>query len=162
LPAAPPFRELNSRYPVADLINAIGQGAATGHPQMPRFRFAIEEVLDLVAYVSSVQGPPSQDPAALLAGRRIAQRDCGGCHAVGEGPSPNPASPPFRDLHLRYSPGELRRALEGGMLAGAPRELEEGATPMHPLMPRVRLDADELAHLTAYLESLEPARGRVP
>jgi len=59
-PPAPPLRELSARYPVADLVGAIGEGAPTGHPQMPRFQMPLEDSRDLVAYVLSLQRPNSQ------------------------------------------------------------------------------------------------------
>jgi mono/diheme cytochrome c family protein len=61
---APAFRDLHTRYPVADLINAIGQGARTAHPEMPQFRLKIGQVHDLTAYVLSVQrpAPPRSGP----------------------------------------------------------------------------------------------------
>lgn len=55
---APPFRSLHTAFPVGDLIDAIAQGAATGHPAMPRFRLSFEQGRDLVAYVRSIQTPP--------------------------------------------------------------------------------------------------------
>jgi cytochrome c len=56
-----PFRDLHARFPVADLVGALAQGASTGHPRMPRFRLRTAEMLDLVAYVSSVQKPAHLD-----------------------------------------------------------------------------------------------------
>jgi mono/diheme cytochrome c family protein len=92
-------------------------------------------------------------------GRRVAQRNCGGCHAVAGGRSPNPDSPPFRRLYRRYGPGGLDALLAEGMLAPTDRS-EEGGRPYHPRMPQVRLDEDEAAALKAYLKSLEPRRER--
>jgi mono/diheme cytochrome c family protein len=54
---APPFRSLHTAYPVGDVIDAITQGAPTGHPAMPQFRFSFEQGRDLVAYVRSIQEP---------------------------------------------------------------------------------------------------------
>ena len=162
VPPAPPFRELHTRFPVADLIGAVAQGASTGHAMMPRFRLETDDMQDLVAYVSSLQKPGAASAVAarVLAGKRIAEQNCGGCHAMTGGPSPAPAAPPFPSLYLRYGPGGARSALEEGMIANNPKQLEEGAMPMHPEMPRIELGLDEIANLTAYLESLEPRRGR--
>ena len=90
----------------------------------------------------------------VSAGQRIAQRDCGGCHAVGSGASPLADAPPFRDLHRRYPAGGLRQILQEGMIAPLDPP-EEGSPRRHPRMPMVTLGEDELADLTAYLKSLE-------
>ena len=98
------------------------------------------------------------EPASTLAyGQRIAQRGCGGCHAVADGASPMADAPPFRVLHRRYPAGGLAQLLEEGMLP-PDRPLEEGAPRTHPRMPAVALGSDEVAALTAYLRSLEPTR----
>jgi cytochrome c len=161
LPQAPAFRDLHDRFPVADLVSAVAQGASTGHPAMPRFQVATDEMLDLVAYVSSVQQPGqlTDETAGILAGRRIAAQNCGACHAVADGPSPSPSpeAPPFRLLYKRPGWGGVNQALEEGMIANFPHPLEEGAQPMHPPMPRIELGPDEIANLAAYLESLQPS-----
>lgn len=95
--------------------------------------------------------------STLIYGQRIAQRSCGGCHAVADGPSPVADAPPFRTLHRRYPAGGLAQLLEEGMLP-PDRPLEEGSQPTHPRMPTATLGSDEVAALTAYLRSLEPKR----
>lgn len=97
----------------------------------------------------------------IAAGRRIAERNCGGCHAIGPGASPLPGAPPFRELHRRYPAGGLEQLLQEGMLApeAAP---EEGSPRRHPRMPQVALGPDEAANLKAFLQSLEPGRRRPP
>lgn len=101
-----------------------------------------------------------QAELAVKAGQLVAQRNCGGCHAVAEGVSPLGDAPPFRDLHLRYRTGGLAELLERGMLADHPLALDEGQTVRHPRMPAVKLESDEVAHLVAYLRSLEPRASR--
>ena len=96
------------------------------------------------------------DSAQLAAGRGIAERYCGGCHAVASGESRLPDAPPFRDLHLRYGPGGLDALLKEGMITPDP-SLEEGNMPGHPRMPQAALGVDERVYLAAYLRSLEPA-----
>jgi mono/diheme cytochrome c family protein len=54
-PAAPPFRELDRRYAIDDLAEALNEGIITGHPAMPEFRFAPAEVNDLIHYLRSIQ-----------------------------------------------------------------------------------------------------------
>jgi mono/diheme cytochrome c family protein len=55
LPIAPAFRTLSERYPVGDLEEALAEGIVSGHPAMPEFVFAPEEVAALIAYLQSVQ-----------------------------------------------------------------------------------------------------------
>ncbi len=102
--------------------------------------------------------PTAQPPGDVFYGKQIAERSCGGCHAVSHGPSPMPAAPAFAGLHLRYDEGGLRRLLEEGMILPSDRMQEEGSRYTHPRMPGVVLGADESAALIAYLRSLEPAR----
>lgn len=101
-------------------------------------------------------GVPAKEAAGLL----VAQRNCGGCHAVATGASPLADAPPFRTLHTRYGAGGLAELLERGMLADHPRALDEGARTPNPRMPAAKLGEDEVASLVAYLRSLEPPPGR--
>lgn len=89
------------------------------------------------------------------AGRLIAQRNCGGCHAITEGDSPLADAPPFRLLYKRYPVGGLGWLLSEGMIA-PPRPWEEAQPPRHSRMPMAELDVDEVASLVAYLKSLDP------
>lgn len=97
----------------------------------------------------------SAEAPQAAAGRAVAQRACGGCHAAGEGPSPLAEAPPFRLLYRRYPPGGLEQLLQEGMLAPE-RPQEEGSPERHPRMPQVAMDPDEVAALKAFLRSLEP------
>lgn len=54
-PIAPPFRRLHERYPVENLAEALAEGILVGHPEMPEFRFSAHEVLDIIAYLKSIQ-----------------------------------------------------------------------------------------------------------
>jgi mono/diheme cytochrome c family protein len=95
----------------------------------------------------------------IAAGKRVAQRYCGSCHAVAKGGSPLHDAPPFRDLHKRYREGGLPQLLREGMLQPQ-RMPEEGSPRRHPRMPMAVLEDDEVTQLTAYLKSLEPSRTR--
>jgi mono/diheme cytochrome c family protein len=53
--ASPPFRDLNSRYRIDDLGEALAEGILTGHPAMPEMRFPPEDVTAILAYIRSVQ-----------------------------------------------------------------------------------------------------------
>lgn len=77
-------------------------------------------------------------------GRELVQRDCAMCHAVGPtGASPNPASPAFRDLNLRYPIDDLAEALAEGIIIG------------HPEMPQFQFSADDVADIIKYLKSIQ-------
>ncbi|ALL12323.1 c-type cytochrome [Caulobacter henricii] len=108
----------------------------------------------------ALSGPAAlaQPAAATLpisGGQGLAQRHCGGCHAVGAGKSPLADAPPFASLYLRYPRGGLDQILTEGMLT--PRRMPEEGTPeRHPRMPMVALDDDQVAQLKAYLQSLDP------
>jgi cytochrome c len=56
LPIAPPFRDLMQRYPAEALEEALGEGLASGHPNMPEFVFDPDEVSAIVAYFASLRG----------------------------------------------------------------------------------------------------------
>lgn len=66
-PAAPAFRDLNARYPVEDLAEALAEGILTGHPQMPEFSFPPDDVNAIIHYLESIQtrrgaGRPTAPP----------------------------------------------------------------------------------------------------
>jgi len=115
---------------------------------------ALALALPLVAAPAFAQ-IPSQASAAN--GERLAQRACGGCHAVRGTRSPLPDAPPFARLHERYRTGGLDALLDEGMLAPADPP-EEGSPRTHPRMPMTAFDDDQRADLKAYLKSLEPGK----
>lgn len=119
---------------------------------------AVLSIATLGAALTIVTAAVAETPE-IAAGRRLAERNCGGCHAVGAGASPHEAAPPFRDLHHRYPPGGLPQILQEGMIAPIDTQ-EEGSVPVHPRMPQVELGPDEVFELIAYLRSLEPQAGR--
>lgn len=62
-PAAPPFRDLHKRYPVENLGEALAEGILVGHPQMPEFRFAPDDVTAVIDYLGRIQsGTASPNP----------------------------------------------------------------------------------------------------
>jgi mono/diheme cytochrome c family protein len=104
---------------------------------------------------SALAGPQVQRESPVISGgQRIAERYCGGCHAVAAGASRLAAAPPFRTLQDRYPPGGLDLILQEGMLRPS-RMPEEGSPPSHPRMPMADLDDDEVAQLKTYLRSLD-------
>jgi mono/diheme cytochrome c family protein len=54
---APAFRTLGQRYPVANLQEAFAEGISNGHPKMPQFVLEDPQVVDLIAYLESIQTP---------------------------------------------------------------------------------------------------------
>jgi cytochrome c len=54
-PEAPLFRRLSQHYRVAQLEEALGEGISVGHPAMPQFAFAPDDVDALILYLESIQ-----------------------------------------------------------------------------------------------------------
>lgn len=52
---APEFRTLSKRYPVDALEEAFAEGIVTGHPDMPEFKATPKQILDIIAYMASIQ-----------------------------------------------------------------------------------------------------------
>jgi mono/diheme cytochrome c family protein len=59
-PEAPAFRRLSENYRVATLEEALAEGISVGHPAMPQFQFAADDVDALIAYLQSIQDWPRQ------------------------------------------------------------------------------------------------------
>jgi mono/diheme cytochrome c family protein len=57
-PEAPAFRTLSQNYRVADLQEALAEGISVGHPAMPQFQFAPDDVDAIIAYLQSIQTQP--------------------------------------------------------------------------------------------------------
>lgn len=112
-------------------------------------------LVSLVGGCTLAGAQPQPPPPGMSGGQRIAERSCGGCHAVASGDSKLADAPPFRTLHERYSPGGLGEILQEGMLRPSLMP-EEGSPRLHPRMPMADLDDDEVAQLKAYLGSLDP------
>jgi mono/diheme cytochrome c family protein len=64
LPEAPPFRTLGQRYPIDVLAEALAEGLSSGHPDMPEFRFEVDDVNAILAYLNSIQEKGERAPAA--------------------------------------------------------------------------------------------------
>jgi len=52
---APPFRTLHQRYPVENLEESLAEGIVTGHPNMPEFRFAPDQIGDFIAFLKTLE-----------------------------------------------------------------------------------------------------------
>ena len=55
LPKAPPFRALHQRYPVENLVEALGEGIRTAHRAMPEFQLEEPQIGDLIAFLKSLE-----------------------------------------------------------------------------------------------------------
>jgi mono/diheme cytochrome c family protein len=53
--AAPPFRDLHTRYRVDNLAEALAEGILVGHKAMPEMRFPPDDVEAILAYIKSIQ-----------------------------------------------------------------------------------------------------------
>lgn len=53
---APPFRTLHDRYPLDTLEEALAEGILSGHPAMPEYEYAPEQVADIIAWMKSLEG----------------------------------------------------------------------------------------------------------
>jgi mono/diheme cytochrome c family protein len=61
-PEAPAFRTLGQHYPIEVLAEALAEGLSSGHPDMPEFRFEIDDVNAILAYLGSIQEKASPAP----------------------------------------------------------------------------------------------------
>ena len=127
-------------------------------------RIILFALLIATAGCSGSRGPTEPQTVAVLApggswgvtgssarGEVLAEMRCSSCHAVGRsGPSPMPAAPPFRGLAQRYPVADLQEALAEGLVTA------------HPAMPQVEMEADDIADLIAYLDSVGSADGPPP
>jgi mono/diheme cytochrome c family protein len=60
-PEAPPFRTLSRNYRIDTLEEALAEGISVGHPAMPQFEFAPDDVDALVGYLQSIQQDGERD-----------------------------------------------------------------------------------------------------
>ena len=82
-------------------------------------------------------------------GERIARENCGACHAIAAGTrSPLPDAPSLPLLRATYD----REAMA--------RVIEEREQVIHPRMPSLRLDPDEVTEFLKYWDGLKPAEAR--
>jgi mono/diheme cytochrome c family protein len=87
-------------------------------------------------------GAAPVDPA-VERGRQLAEAMCARCHAIGpEGASPNPNSPPFREMFERLPQEGIEDTLLEGILMG------------HPPMPKIEFTNEQAGDLIAYMYSV--------
>jgi mono/diheme cytochrome c family protein len=83
------------------------------------------------------------DPELVERGRRLVERNCAQCHAVGEDDaSALPAAPPFRTLKEQYPIEDLAEPLAEGISAG------------HAQMPERAFAPEDVDAILAYLGTL--------
>ena len=97
--------------------------------------------LALLAYAPSAF---AQSQAAQR-GLTFVRAHCAQCHSIDKASeSPLAIAPPLRTFHQKFPIESLRR------------RLSEGIMTTHPTMPQFRLDADQIADVIVYLQTLEP------
>ncbi len=55
LTIAPPFRDLHRKYPIETLQESLAEGIYTGHPTMPTFILAPDQINDVLSYLKSLE-----------------------------------------------------------------------------------------------------------
>ena len=55
LAVAPAFRDLHKRYPIDYIAEALAEGIATGHEDMPEFELDPPQIDDLLAYLKTLE-----------------------------------------------------------------------------------------------------------
>lgn len=89
-------------------------------------------------------GPPEDMTVSAIRGEAFAKGRCASCHAVGlDDTSTISRAPPLREIASRYPVEYLEEALAEGIYVA-----HDGP------MPAFRLEAAEIADLTAYLRKL--------
>ena len=83
-------------------------------------------------------------PTEIAAGQRMAEEQCGTCHAVArDAQSPMRNAPPFSYLGRNYPVSSLAEALAEGMITG------------HDGMPEWELKPAEIRGLLGYIQSVQ-------
>jgi mono/diheme cytochrome c family protein len=146
-PKAPWFRSVLSRYDVNVLETELILGMRVAHEPMPQFQFEPGGATALIAYLRSVQ---TRAPGLALVEQR-----CARCHAIGQDDvSPYPGAQPFRNLGRRWRRGQLRDALQAGILA------EHDTSEVR--LPPMKLTDPEIDAFFAYLDSIATAKNPAP
>ena len=81
---------------------------------------------------------------SATAGRAFAQANCGGCHAIDDGVSPNPNAPSLRRAAHRLPDWMVAGSFERGVQIGHTTE-----------MPAFVFKENDIANLLAYFETLK-------
>jgi mono/diheme cytochrome c family protein len=57
LARAPAFRTRHDKYPLEALEEALAEGIFSGHPAMPEYEYAPEEIDDIIAWMRTLDAP---------------------------------------------------------------------------------------------------------
>jgi cytochrome c len=99
-------------------------------------------ILILVVATFAQWGAFAQEEAS---GRKLAEKHCAGCHAVGKtGFSLHGAAPPFRAIAAKGHVDDLQEALAEGIMVG------------HADMPVFEFPPQQIADILAYMRGLAP------
>ncbi len=142
---APPFREVATNYTPEELTDGFMEGLAVRHPMMPDWDMTEPQAEAITAYIMSLKADPKKsNDNPIMIGHQILREHCAACHAIDAvGLSPNPKSPPFREVVKRYEPEALEEALAEGIVTG------------HNNMPEFEFEPDQITAIIAYLDSLK-------
>ncbi len=85
----------------------------------------------------------AKDAGAILAGKKLAEKFCARCHAVGHvGKSKLPKAPTFKVIANRYSVWSLQESLAEGIVTG------------HSEMPQFAFSPQDIDKLLTYWDTL--------
>lgn len=102
---------------------------------------------DALRRLGSWQSIASESDRRIREGHALAERNCGGCHAIGaEGRSTNGNAPKFRDLSRLYTLLALREPITRGIAAP------------HDQMPQFAVSDEQTDMIVAYINSLSMRR----
>ena len=97
-----------------------------------------------VAACVSPPAPSSAGNPQASSGRLLLEKHCAACHAVGRSDrSKHRDAPAFRTLSRSYPVAGLEESLAEGMMVG------------HPDMPEIEFQAEDVAAIISYLESIQ-------
>lgn len=134
--AAPAFRQLSERFPVDTIDEALLVRIKPNHDDMPTFSMTPRQAADIAIYIATIQ-PESR-------GRRIVERNCAECHAVGpDDESRHEDAPPFRTLSSLYPLELLEEAFAEGIETG------------HPDMPAFTATPEQIDTILGYMWSIQ-------
>jgi len=90
-----------------------------------------------------VQPAAAIDPESAFRGKRLAEANCAGCHAIAQvDESLDPSAPPFRAMAQRRDLATLRIEMTGDLFL------------RHAVMPDFEPDAKQADDIVTYMESI--------